>query len=787
MTTWSRLRASRLANGAQPSRKRVLVWATLAGLVCGVLGLGQPLEDALRLFRNRIRQHDASGQIVVVGIDQRSLDVLGAWPWPWSRHAELVDRLNQLGARSITFDLNFSAVLYSKDEQTLAGALARSKPRVTLAVRSNFDPVTAHRTASLPTGILRRHADLASINMRTDYREWVWQLPYSYRVGERSYPTVAAKLAGVTYQPSDSFFVDFAVNPRSVTTVSVSDILSGDGSADRAQAGVFAGKDVIVGITAPTLGDLVLMPNYGAIPGVYLHVLGTETLRAGTPRAGGWLSALLAAVGLAGWAAGVPRLRTTLWALGAGTGLLLAVPLALDERLLFIDVVPALILLFGECVGVSWSSLRQSYRTRGTVNAHSGLLNLDALRLNEGRHDCTLIAARIGNYAQIAAALSADEEQVLVAQVARRLTIGSRGQTLYQGDEGIFAWFTPSTDVTVVGEHLDALQGFFRESLNVGDKQVDLVISFGVDTGSDRSPGNRLGSALIACEEAAAEGLKWKAFDPAALADASWKLSLLGQLDRAIDSGDFWVAYQPKLDLKSGLIVGAEALARWTHPVKGAIAPIDFILAAEQSDRIERLTQFVLDRAIEAAASINASGCPFNVAVNLSTRLIGDPALTQLIGDMLERHGLAAGHLTLEVTETAAMGTGSTNLETLGALRDLGIRISIDDYGTGLSTLEYLKKIPATEIKIDQSFVGAITRSYSDRLMVNSTIQLVHSLGHFVVAEGVEDQATLDALAEMGCDYAQGFFIGRPVPFETIADSLVTIHEASTRRIVNDL
>jgi EAL domain-containing protein (putative c-di-GMP-specific phosphodiesterase class I) len=145
-----------------------------------------------------------------------------------------------------------------------------------------------------------------------------------------------------------------------------------------------------------------------------------------------------------------------------------------------------------------------------------------------------------------------------------------------------------------------------------------------------------------------------------------------------------------------------------------------------------------------------------------------------IVNDLLTSHGLAAHHLTLEVTETAAMGSAGTNLETLVALRKLGVCISIDDYGTGLSTLEYLKKIPATEIKIDQSFVTAVTRSHSDRLMVHSTIQLVHSLGHVVVAEGVETHATLDALRSMGCDFAQGFLIGRPVTLDAIANSLGT-------------
>ena len=775
MTMWSpvRPRSPAKEHDTRRARRRTLIWATLAALICGALGLGQPLEDFLRVARNKVRQHPASGEIVVVGIDERSLEAVGAWPWPRSRHAELVNRLDRLGARSIAFDVNFSKRTHPTEEKELADAIARSRSPVTLAFTSSIRTRSKMRSSTLPIAALRENAVLAGNAISYDYSGRVWKLRYSFEVNGASYPSMASRIAATRQTSGDVFLIDYSIDPRSVPTVSAVDVMSG--KIPETFAGrTLRGRDVIVGVTTPFFDDLILSPGYGKIPGVYVQVLGAETLRSGLPRDIGWVPALVAAFVCATLALAGTRLRIINSLLATGAGLLLVTPLGLDAYLISLEVVPALLLLF--VVGVRWTtiSLRQSYQSRGTVNVRSGLLNLDALRLHTGKTDEVLIAARIGNYAQIAAALSSEDETALIEQIAQRLTLGSSEQTLYQGDEGIFAWFAPAADHATMGAHLEALHGFFRESLHLADKQVDLSICFGLDAESDRSPANRLGSALVACDEAFAEGLKWKAFDPATLVDASWKLSLLGQLDRAIENGDFWVAYQPKLDLKSGRIVGAEALARWTHPTKGAISPVDFILAAEQSDRIERLTHFVLDRAITAAARINAAGYPFNVAVNLSTRLISDPALTQRVADLLWMHGLSPDQLTLEVTETAAMGTGETNLETLNALRDLGVCISVDDYGTGLSTLEYLKKIPATEIKIDQTFVGAITRSHSDRLMVRSTIQLVHSLGHVVVAEGVEDQATIDALSGMGCDFAQGFFIGRPATLDKLAEKLGT-------------
>jgi EAL domain-containing protein (putative c-di-GMP-specific phosphodiesterase class I) len=267
----------------------------------------------------------------------------------------------------------------------------------------------------------------------------------------------------------------------------------------------------------------------------------------------------------------------------------------------------------------------------------------------------------------------------------------------------------------------------------------------------------------LAADEAWTEGLRWKLHDPARQEEVNWRVSLLGELDQAIDQGEVWLAYQPQLDIRSGRIVGAEALARWTHPLKGPISPSEFVSAAEASGRIGKLTDFVLDRAISSGAAINRRGMEFQIAVNLSARLLTDRDLLRRVGDMLSTHGLPAAKLTLELTETATLQDTESGLAALCELRDLGVRIAIDDYGTGLSTLDYLKKIPATEIKIDQTFVKSMRVNRSDLIMVQSTIALAHSLERTVVAEGVEDQQCLDDLRQMGCDIAQGFAIARPM------------------------
>jgi diguanylate cyclase len=447
---------------------------------------------------------------------------------------------------------------------------------------------------------------------------------------------------------------------------------------------------------------------------------------------------------------------------------LLTVPVATEPLHWFLDITPGLFVL----IVAGGILIRRRYRASGFTNAATGLSNFNALRTNRDTGDRALIVARVLNYPQISANLPQADEPKLVEQIVSRLSIGTMRSNVYQGDEGIFAWLAEPG--IAIGHHVEALHALFRNPAKVGKTAYDIAISFGVEIGSGRNIANRLSSALVAADEAAAEGLKWKYHDPERFKDEQWRLSLLAQLDQAIGRGEVWVAYQPQLDLATGRIRGAEALARWTHPEKGPISPHEFITAAEQHGRIDGLTMFMLEQAIVACAKLNRSGEPFHISVNLSARTLARRALPGEVRDLLARHRVDPKLLTLELTETAALASDGSDLDPLVRLRDLGVRISIDDYGTGLSTLEYLKKIPATEIKIDQGFIKSMNDNRSDLVMVKSTIALAHSLGRTVVAEGVESRETLDSLIAMKCDAAQGFVIGRPVSFDGLVRRLTS-------------
>jgi len=749
-------RRNREPKAARPAR--LLAWAILLGLLFGIVGAGEYAEDRLRVVRNHINKRPASGEIVLVAIDEKSLREVGRWPWPRGRHADLVEAIDAAQPKRQVLDSMLSDKSEPDQDRRFAQALERSRnvflgylPRVG-AREGSFSDVR-------PLPEFASRADMASIAVYYNYAHEVWSLPQGVARDGRIIPSFSSALAGRTPRSEDSFRVDYSIDPASIPVVSASDVIAGRAARQ------LRDKAVIVGVTVERLGDVYMIPGWGRGDGVYTHIIGAETLKRGMPIDIGWVPAFLLAALLVVLAKSrQPRAQVAL--LGFGFVLLLAGPVALERAHIFADITAGLFVICWFATGL----LMQNMKRRGLINSVSGLPNLNALRRAAHERDRPLVVARVVNYPQIVSTLSMVNERSLVEQIVARLQVGSEVSTVYQGDEGIFAWTVPVG--TAIGHHVEALAALFRSAAKIDRKPFDIAISFGVEIGSGRSIANRLQSALVAADEATAEGLRWKYHDPERLKDAEWRLSLLSQLDDAIDNGQVWVAYQPQMDLRTNRMRGAEALARWTHPEKGPISPIEFIAAAEQNDRIEKLTMFVLDRAVEAAAKINREHGPFDVAVNLSARMLSDRALSTRVRKILDKHGLDPAHLTLELTETAAL-TSAADIGPLFGLRELGVKISIDDYGTGLSTLEYLRKIPASEIKIDQSFVKSMRDHRSDLVMVQSTIALAHSLGRTVVAEGVESREILDMLVAMKCEVAQGFIVGRPSSLNDLSKRLL--------------
>lgn len=269
--------------------------------------------------------------------------------------------------------------------------------------------------------------------------------------------------------------------------------------------------------------------------------------------------------------------------------------------------------------------------------------------------------------------------------------------------------------------------------------------------------------AEVAVAQARIRREQTAAFDRAAYGDPAAALSLMSSMIAGLDRGELFLAHQPKLDLRNGVIASAESLLRWRHPERGMIPPDAFIGMAEETGHIRPLTDWVLDRAIADQRQLRAEGCDIPLSVNISGRLIANEEFAERALRQIRR---ANASICFEITETAVIDNPQLAIEVMKELSAAGVGLSIDDYGSGLSSLSYLRSIPAKELKIDRMFVQTLDRGSSDALLVKSTIDLAHSLGMTVTAEGVETAESLAILKAMGADTAQGYYIAKPLPMD---------------------
>jgi EAL domain-containing protein (putative c-di-GMP-specific phosphodiesterase class I) len=304
----------------------------------------------------------------------------------------------------------------------------------------------------------------------------------------------------------------------------------------------------------------------------------------------------------------------------------------------------------------------------------------------------------------------------------------------------------------------------------LGTLTVDIDTTVGVavhpEHGADSA--TLLQRADVATHAAKATGTTMQLFNVGLESRSVRRLGLADDLRRALDAGELEVYFQPKVALRDRRVVGVECLARWDHPVHGWVSPEDFVAVAEHTGQVGRLTETVLREGLRRARDWSDAGRPLSVAVNLSARTLVDPTFPAVVAQLLDEYVLAPERLTLELKEDGMVGDASRPLPNLRRLRDLGVRLSVDDFGAGYSSLAYLRRLPVHEVKVDRVFVQGMTTDPGELAIVRAVADLSRNFGLDVVAEGVESELTLGLLDEIGCDYGQGFLFSRPLPYERL-------------------
>ncbi|MCO8275671.1 bifunctional diguanylate cyclase/phosphodiesterase [Actinoplanes sp. TRM 88003] len=359
----------------------------------------------------------------------------------------------------------------------------------------------------------------------------------------------------------------------------------------------------------------------------------------------------------------------------------------------------------------------------------------------------------------------------LLAEVASRLrAIAGPGALVGRigGDEFVVTLRAESTDATV--QLATEMREQLRGPMTVGTLTLDVDTAVGVSVYPDHGgdPETLLQRAELAANAAKVLPYGVQLFHPALESRAVRRLGIAADLRTALDTGALDVYFQPKVTLTDRHLVGVECLARWQHPAQGEVLPEDFIAVAEHTGQLSRLTEVVLTEGLRRCREWADQERPLSIAVNLSVRTLLDSRFPDQVAGLLEHYGVAAAQVTFEISEPGMLGDIERVLPTLYRLRDLGVRLSVDDFGTGASSLSYLRQWPVHEVKIDDSFVQGMATDTGDLAIVRAVISLAREFGLTVVAEGVESELTLDLLEEMGCEIGQGYLFSRPLPYERL-------------------
>lgn len=741
-------------------RIKVAVLAIGLGLTSGAIDLPLPAEDAFRVMRAYVRARPAPQDIVLIALDDASLNEIGKGMPSRFEDSALMDRLVAAGVDKIVWDRVHADPQSPESDAQFARTLERYRGKVWLGMVPEETRPFRKVDEILPHQAFRPHADAASMVFQASPFRLGARIPTEVETSGIRYPAIAAVLSGYEGEPRH-FRPDLAIDVRTLPKYSYADVLRG-----RVGKAELEGKRVIIGEAYIASVDVFEHPVYGRFPGATLHMIGAHTLKRGTPVLLYWYPALLAgAVAIVVLALRRTRSSRVLWCTAGG---LLALTFVLDETAVSIDIMSGLLAL--GVAGFGFHRITKKYYSGDVDAMTTSALSLD--RANSGRD---VYALKISNLSEISEEWSERELGEFVnSLIAYVKEPGEVADVAFERD--VLVWFAPRMDAVSLERHADGLALMLKTAISYDWQSTNSAPALGIDINYALPIGQRIKKAMQAADEAAARGVRFIINDAAYLEARNHRLEMIRLLEKGLRNRDIGVAYQPKVDLGSGRIVGAETLIRWRPEGGDLVNAQDLVLAAEAGDRINELTLVVMEGALLEAKQAIALDPRFKLAVNMSAKSLSDTHLLFDIMTLLGRYGFPAENLTLELTETAKLEDHRIAPQ-IAALKARGIGLSIDDFGTGESNLEYIEKLPSSELKIDKRFVQHMATSEESRAVVRATIEIAHSLGKIVVAEGVEDAAVVAELKAMGCDQAQGYFFSQAI---TMAELLALMGDRRT-------
>ena len=781
------------------------------------------------------QQHRASDQVVVVAIDDTSLQRLGRWPWSRHTHAQLLDRLSDMQPRAIGFDVLFAeAQTDDPRADELFGAAIERNGRTVLAVAPSNPVGRASIGEVLPIPLLAEPAArLGHVDIEIDPDGLCRRFHLHAGLGNAHWPTLALAVLeaaddAAAMQRLDAvpppqmvsgwlrhgrYFVPYDPRPDAIQTISYHEVLNDDRVAD-----LIRGKYVLVGSTATGLGDFVATPvsfDHQRMPGVELnaHILGgllsgklVEQLGHEAYQALTLCLASITAVLIvsASFPAGL------LLFLAAIAGIIaISAALFFGWQLWFPPAAAIAPIIIGFPIWGAWSLLQEKRINRSlTVRMQHQALHHAATDLpnqyvleerlraltdanDAGRGITALLIVHIKWSDSASGIVGRSAGDRLLRAIARRISDTVRSDDLVahlSGDDfGILVENLADTETALrISEHL--LKAL-REPLDLEGSQIALAPRMGLSQWpKDAADGaTLLRNAHIAVFRARIERSSTTCVYSEEIAQEVHARSRLEEaLVSAMERNEFEVYYQPQVVTAGGRIIGVEALLRWHNPELGLVYPGTFIPVAEHNGLIQAIGGWVLRTACNQVQQWNQQGLgPLRLAVNLSPLQFADANLVAEVREALEESGLDPHSLELEITESTLMRNLEQATSTMGMLRQRGVKLAIDDFGTGYSSLSNLQHFPLDRIKIDQSFTRDIDNEDAKEITL-AVISMAKRLNLEIIAEGVETESQADFLGQNGCDELQGYLFSHPLPAEQLKALLEQHGDTTLRRPVTD-
>ncbi|TMM47377.1 EAL domain-containing protein [Qipengyuania marisflavi] len=742
--------------GRRLERLQHMLLAAVISLAMMAVLMLSPVDQFLWLVQSKVAAHDPSGDIVFVGTDRAMGD-----PETAHRRSELAETLHELNRRGvgkIYLDLTFESASDTKNDAALRNAITSLGPRIAVVDRLEYDVAAKarlHRTLDSIAGTSGRVLSVRNPN----YLGFEWQVDHRKRVNGIDYRTFGAALGGVNPASRSRYEIDYGIDVTKIPSTEFRALTSNNSKSGNID---LAGKTVVIGRGRQLADALVAIPGQHSVPSSYVAIYAAETYKAGRTRILGSLVILLYILfGLVTTIlfAGSRKHRRVAYAL-----LVISLPLGLFMAAkvgVRVEIANACAMLLMYAVFRSRARWQQRV---ALIDQDTGLPTLRALGISmarEAHKGGHVVIAKVHGYEHVLQTLKVEDKASYVLRLTDRLRAADKELTIYL-DGHFLGWHVDGDDTDALVDHLEGLRAIFAAPVTVRGHTVDVGITFGIAR-VDGAGDNLIPTAIAAAEETTEASLPIKVAETGSELDLLWDISLRARIDEAMEAGEVYCVYQPKVDITENRMIGVEALVRWHDPAKGFIAPMHFIQQCENAGRMEHLTRYVLQSACTAAKLLHFRGQPITMSVNISATLLNDMRIVGLVRNVLQATQFDPKHLMLEVTETARITDLKTAASILLELKELGTRISMDDFGVGAANFETFYELPFDEIKIDRLFISNAATSRKAHAIAASIVAMGNEARISVVAEGVEDPRDLGMLRDMGCSEVQGYALSRPI------------------------